>query len=97
MQTLVHDNKQIKLFHNGKVVVVAPLDNDKVIIPFFCPVCEYPMKQADDAQSYREFQCCHMCDMYWKRSGIEPDKSSERWTSYMERRHMVFLPKINFK
>jgi hypothetical protein len=97
-QTLTHDNKQIKVLHGGKVVVVFPLNNDKVIIPFFCPVCEYPMKQADDAQSYRELQCCYMCDLYWKRSDITvPEKTSERWLTYMERRRMRFLPQINFK
>jgi hypothetical protein len=99
MQTLVHDNKRITLHHGGKVVVVEPLDNTKIIVPFHCPTCEYPMKQAQDAQSYREYGCCHMCELYWARSNIPvpEDKTNERWIAYMQRRHQVFLPQINFK
>ena len=72
-------------------------NNDKIIIPFFCPTCEYPMKQAEDAESYRNHTCCHMCELNWASSNETPDKSSERWKLYMERRHLVFLPQINFK
>lgn len=97
MQSLTHDNKQITILHNGKVVVVAPVDRNKVIVPFHCPLCEYPMKTADDANSYREVQACYMCHLYWRSSNTEPDKQSERWKSYMERRHMAFLPQIQFK
>lgn len=97
MQTIVHDNKRITILHDGKVVVVSPVDNNKIIVPFHCPMCEYPMKTTDDAQSYREVECCSMCQLYWKTSNIEPDKTSERWKSYMERRHMAFLPQIQFK
>lgn len=96
MSSLVHDNKQIKVLHNGKVVVISPLENSKVIVPFFCPVCEYPMKTADDAQSYRDYQCCSMCELYWSKDLTTPEKDSERWKLYMERRHMAFLPQINF-
>lgn len=97
MQSLIHDNKQITLHHNGKVVVISPIQNDKIIVPFHCPICEYPMKQAEDAQSFREFHSCHMCELYWVRSKIEIDKGSERWKVYMQRRHMAFLPQITFK
>jgi hypothetical protein len=97
MQTLTHGDKQIKLLHGGKLVVVAPLNNEKIIVPFFCSVCGYPMKTADDAQSFRNYQCCSMCELFWARSGIQPDKDSERWKLYLERRHMAFLPSINFK
>lgn len=96
MSLIVYDNKQIKVLHNGKVVVISPINNDKVIVPFFCPMCEYPMKTADDAQSYRDYQCCSMCELYWARSLTVPEKDSERWKLYMERRHMAFLPQINF-
>jgi hypothetical protein len=96
MQTLTHGDKQIKLLHGGKLVVVAPLNNDKIIVPFYCPVCEYPMKTADDAQSYRDHQCCSMCELYWGKGLSIPDKASERWKLYLERRHMAFLPQINF-
>lgn len=93
--SIVHDGKTIKSLHNGKVVVISPVDCGKVIVPFFCPVCEYPMKQAEDAASFREFSCCRLCDLYWKRSGLEiPEKTSERWVAYMERRHIAFLPQI---
>lgn len=97
MQTIVHDNKHITLHLGGKVVVVAPLDHNKVIVPFHCPMCEYPMKTADDAQSFRDYQCCSMCELYWARSSTVPEKTSDRWKMYMERRHMAFLPQIQFK
>ena len=96
MSSIVHDSKQIKILHNGKVVVISPSENSKIIVPFFCPVCEYPMKTADDAQSYRDHQCCSMCELYWGKGLITPEKDSERWKLYMERRHMAFLPQINF-
>jgi hypothetical protein len=60
-------------------------------------MCDYPMKTADDANSFREVQTCYMCQLFWKTSDIEPDKASERWKSYMQRRHMAFLPQIQFK
>ena len=96
MSSLVHDGKQIKVLHNGKIVVISPVENNKIIVPFFCPICEYPMKTADDAQSYREYQCCSMCQLYWGKDLSVPEKDSERWKMYMERRHMAFLPQINF-
>lgn len=96
-QNIIDNDKNIKILHGGKVVVISPLNNDKIIIPFFCPTCEYPMKQAEDAESYRNHTCCHMCELNWASSNETPDKSSERWKLYMERRHLVFLPQINFK
>lgn len=97
MNSIVHDNKEIKILHGGKVVVISPVNNDKIIIPFHCPLCEYPMKTADDAKSYREYQTCSLCELHWSRSKITPDKQSERWQEYMKRRHLAFLPQINFK
>ena len=97
MSSLVHNGKQIKVLHNGKVVVVSPTENNKMIVPFFCPMCEYPMKTADDAQSFRDYKCCSMCELHWARSSSIPEKTSERWKMYMERRHMAFLPQIKFK
>ena len=97
METMLPNEKQIQTFHNGKVVVISPKNLDKIIVPFFCPICEYPMKTADDAQSYRDYQCCSMCELYWGRSGIQPEKDSQRWKLFMERRHMAFLPQIQFK
>ena len=94
-----HGDKQITILHDGKVIVIAPADCDKLIVPFHCPVCEYPMKQAQDAQSFREHGCCGMCELCWINNGkIETiDKTTERWKEYLERRHRAFLPQIAFK
>ena len=92
-----HKGKQVAVFHNGKVIVISPTDIEDLVVPFHCPVCEYPMKRADDARSYREYRCCGLCELFWCRSGTVPDKTSERWKSYLERRHMAFLPQISLK
>lgn len=96
-QNIIDKDKNIKILHGGKVVVISPRNNDFIIVPFFCPMCEYPMKQAEDAESYRGHTCCHLCELNWASSNETPDKNSERWKLYMERRHLVFLPQINFK
>ena len=92
----MENEKNIKILCGGKVVVISPKNNDKIIIPFHCPVCEYPMKQADDAESYRSFTCCSACDLFWMRSKKNlPSKDSEEWKAYLDRRHLIFLPRIN--
>ena len=97
MKALIHNGKQVNILHDGKLVVMFPVDYNKIIVPFHCPMCEYPMKTAEDAQSYREVECCSMCQLYWASSKIVPDKTSERWKTYMERRHLAFLPQIQLK
>lgn len=96
MSSIVYEGKQIKILHDGKVVVVSPVDNDKIIVPFFCPTCEYPMKTAGDAESYRECGSCYLCNLHWIKPKITIDKTSDHWQEYMHRRHVAFLPSINF-
>lgn len=96
MNTLVYQDKQIKILHDGKLVVIFPANNEKIIIPFFCSICEYPMKTANDATSYRESGCCYHCEFYWIKPNLLIDKSSERWQEYIKQRHVAFLPSINF-
>lgn len=87
-------DKQIDVLENGKVVVIKPADLDKIIVPFFCPSCEYPMKTAADAASFRRSNKCEMCELCQPPSG---DKTDPRWIAYMERRHRAFLPTLTMK
>ena len=38
-------------------------DDDKLGLPFFCPVCEFVMKTQDDFSAYQRFNCCYECEM----------------------------------
>lgn len=99
-EKFVVDGKVITPLCEGKVVVSEPVDNDKVVVPLFCPLCDYPMKTATDAKCFKEHKMCELCVLYWntgKPGETNPDKTSERWQMYMERRHMAFLPSIRFK
>lgn len=44
-------------------------------VPLFCPVCKRVLRGQNDIDSYREFECCENCDIYWARIDIE------RWRS----------------
>lgn len=100
-ERFVVDGKVVKPLHGGKVVVTLPENNDKVVVPLFCPMCQYPMKTSGDARSFKEHELCEMCVLFWGTgvlaSGTGPDKESERWKAYMERRHLAFMPSIRFK
>jgi hypothetical protein len=87
-------DKHIDVLENGKVVVIKPADLDKIIVPFFCPSCEYPMKTAEDASSFRRSSKCEMCELCQPPS---ENKTDPRWISYMERRHRAFLPTLTMK
>lgn len=86
-------DKHIDVLENGKVVVIKPADLDKIIVPFFCPDCEYPMKTAGDASSFRRSGKCEMCEL------CQPprDKTDPRWAVYLEKRHRAFLPNLTMK
>jgi len=93
-------DKQIKSFFNGKVIVVGPIE--PTATPLFCECCQYPMRTAEDASSYKRLGVCHKCDNRW--SGHKyvtwpegPDKSSTEWQEYLASREITNKPIFVFK
>lgn len=91
-----HGDKTVTSYLDGKLIVIKPSvsDQDNVIVPFICELCEYPMKQAQDAEAYRKHGCCGMCALHWRQHGIQPDKSSDLWHEYAARRHLAWRPNV---
>ena len=58
--------------------VIKPKFIDEVI-PLFCPVCKRMMCQKD-VDSYKKFNCCEDCDMYWARVNLKKWKLGWRPT-----------------
>jgi hypothetical protein len=65
----LNSNYQAKYECNGQVIVIRP-KTYKLVVPLFCPICEFPLTTADDASTFREHSCCYKCDLYWRRSYI---------------------------
>lgn len=95
--------REVKLGHNGKLVVIRPRDM-RAIVPLLCPLCEFPMRHAEDSLAYREFGCCSHCDLQWHRTraaqwqdGWRPDVTSVEWTAYIQDRRLLDKPNIVLK
>lgn len=65
------DRKKIVL---NNVIITFP-SNYKLPNPFCCPVCEYPMREQNDAASYEEDKCCNFCQTFFAK------KNKEKWNS----------------
>jgi len=63
--------------HPDNFYVIVP-EKQGEAVPFACPVCEYPMRTADDAASYREFTCCQACTHRWAQSRADDWKDGWR-------------------
>jgi len=92
------------LIQKEKVVVIIPSGIERVIVPLFCKICEFPMKTRDDSISFRKVGCCFRCDNRWTNTpGVDwennkiPDKSSTEWKEYIEERFKLDKTIINFK
>lgn len=95
------DGKKVKILFDGKVAIVSPEDTSN-IVPLFCSCCEFPMKDSDDSISYRKHGICNKCDSRWtNKPGIKwpngPDRTSEEWQKYIQKRAMLEKTVINFK
>ena len=80
----------MKILQNGKIAVIAPIDNSSNV-PIFCPHCQLPMKTSQDSISYRSKKCCYKCDLKWsghpKITKMEDiDKNSMEWKQYINDR-----------
>lgn len=94
--------KKIESLHEGKVVVVKPIDQSN-IVPLFCHLCCYPMKTVEDSISYRKVGVCYHCDLRWtgdKRIDLSskkyPDKDWEEWKEYIEIRAITACSSVRF-
>jgi hypothetical protein len=56
----VHDGIEGDLF-----VIVK---TDSHMMPFFCPVCEFIMRNHEDFQAHQRFKCCSECEMTFAQS-----------------------------
>jgi|1_EtaG_2_1085319.scaffolds.fasta_scaffold32847_2 hypothetical protein len=43
-------------------------DEDKLTLPFFCPICDFVMNTQDDFSSYQRFCCCYECEICFAQS-----------------------------
>lgn len=50
---------RIRIEKDGFTVIKPKEGNEPV--PLFCPVCKTSMKNAQDAQYYRKWDCCYEC------------------------------------
>jgi len=97
----IDDHKELKIVADGKLVVIRPKDKRNVV-PLFCPVCEFPMKDSADFLSFREFECCQHCELKFARThsgwveGLRPSKQSVGWLEYIQNRELLFRPVIKF-
>ncbi len=93
--------QKILSLHNDKIIIVAPT-NTSLIVPLFCPCCEFPMQNSDDSISFRKYGVCNHCDNRWtNKPNISwpagPNKNLKEWTEYIEYRYMTSKPVIVFK
>ena len=92
----------IKDLCNGKVISISPIDRE-LIVPLFCPLCEFPMKTSDDSIAYTQCKTCDRCKNKWENvKNVDllekkyPDKTSELWKEYLEVRAFQARPIFKF-
>jgi len=64
--------------------VFAPKNH--VVIPVFCPICEFAMRTFDDILSYKESKCCFLCETTFIKAQISVDVNSEFFKKYINKR-----------
>ncbi len=95
------DIKEMKILDGGKIIVVKPIQH-KIIVPLFCPNCEFPMKTADDSSAYRIHTCCSLCSLRFAAANEEKWQkgwrpSKEEMKEYIEDRKRLSQPLFNLK
>jgi hypothetical protein len=72
------------------------------VVPAFCPLCKLTMKSSSDYLAFKQYECCEKCELAFARvnhekwkQGWRPDKNSESYKLYMERR-VNSKPNITF-
>jgi hypothetical protein len=95
--------KKIESLHNGKIVVVKPVDTSN-IVPLFCKLCNYSMKTIEDSICYRKVGVCSHCDGRWSNdkrvdwtAEKYPQRDWEEWNEYIEIRSISARSPISFR
>jgi hypothetical protein len=65
-------------------VVIKPESHEA--IPIFCPMCSFPMRDAEDILMYNEKKCCFSCDTWFVLPNKEYDPLSEYGKKYLNHR-----------
>lgn len=85
-----------RIFKQKCNILIVKSKDDQELVPMFCQLCQFPMKQFIDTVSYRNSKRCSMCELYWHTIQTI-DKSSKEWTRYMELKIEKLKPVIVFK
>jgi len=86
--------REMKVVSDGKVLVIRPSDTTTVV-PLFCPLCEFSMRNSNDSIAYRKKQCCDKCLLFCR--GNKEDFTPEQWEEYLQERQLMTRPLINLK
>ena len=93
----LNDKQVIKHLSNERIMVIAPKDFKELVIPLYCPLCEFPMKTKEDGLAYRKVELCEKCDYRWTGKVESLDKESQEWIDYLQERVLLSKPIINIK
>ena len=88
--------REMKVLHDGKLLIVRPFDKD-VTVPLFCPLCKFPLKNADDSIAYRKTRTCDKCLLRWNSEPEQVDTQTENFKQYIKEREMLSKPYLHFR
>ena len=77
METWQQVHRGFALFKNGHHVIVPAIDY-KPSVPLFCPICDFPMRTADDREAFADLGCCEECLFRWAQARREEWKAGWR-------------------
>lgn len=100
----LNSDQKVKITNNGKIMVIVAKNFEKITVPLFCSICEFPMRTKEDGLSFRKHGCCEKCDNRWTykpginwSEGKTPNKLSEEWVEYYSFRLIISKPIIKIK
>jgi hypothetical protein len=94
---------QIKSLAGGKIILVAPVDLHKTVVPLFCDLCKFPMKTREDGAAYKKYGCCDGCELRWRSTqeflteDFDLVKQTPEWKHYIEHRRKLSASLIKLK
>ncbi len=66
------------------ILVVAPRGHDEVVVPLFCPMCEYTIKTQEDTEAYHAKGMCKNCKSFWATKNFDIDTDIPDWHEYLD-------------
>ena len=100
------EHRETAFLEAGKIILVKPKDKS-VIVPLFCPLCEFPMRTSEDSMTFRDSGVCHHCDLKWIRpfdlkhwtpqSRHLSEYMPVQWEKYIEQRKLLSKPTMSFR